>query len=311
MIAIWIAGRAFWLNFGSMKPSVFILIFFAPILALVALSGAAAACGNERVCTMPGLDGGTYYLAVPKGKSQKIFVYFHGHNGSGAGVIRNRRLVGALHQMGYIVVAPDGPEFTFSGRTSRGWAARPEGEEPRGKRDDILFVEKLVADVAKRYAIDPGQTLVSGFSSGGSMAWYFSCYSKMTLGGVVAVAGGLRRPLPGADTGEVKQTSVGTCPGGPRNLVHIHGFSDKQVPLEGRAIRSWHQGDVFEGIAIQRRTNRCRSRPDNIVIEDGYWCRSWTNCTLDKTVSMCLHKGGHGLPKNWLSLGLKWLDGAE
>ncbi|MGI9366755.1 MAG: alpha/beta hydrolase family esterase [Rhizobiaceae bacterium] len=287
------------------------LYFAALTLAFAAISGAATACVSGHVCVISGPDGGTYHLAEPEVKPQKIFIFFHGHNGSGAGVVRNKRLVGALHKAGFVVVAPDGPKFTFSGRTSRGWAARREGEEPRGKRNDILFVEKLITEVAKRYAIDPGQTVLSGFSSGGSMAWYFSCYSRMPLGGVVAVAGGLRRPLPGTETGDAVRATAGLCPGGPRNLVHIHGFSDKQVPLEGRAIRSWHQGDVFEGLAIQRQTNQCRSRPDRMVIEDGYWCRTWTKCNLGKNVSLCLHKGGHGLPKNWLPLGLNWLNTGE
>ena len=209
------------------------------------------------------------------------------------------------------MVAPDGPEFAFAGRTTRGWAARPEGEDPRGNRDDILFVEKLLIDVADRFDIDVGQTVVSGFSSGGSMAWYFSCYSKMPLVGVVAVAGGLRRPLPVTGGEAPDEMSERVCPGGARNLIHIHGFSDRQVPLEGRAIRSWHQGDVFESLAIQRNTNQCVSRPDKIELADGYWCREWSKCASLKGLRLCLHAGGHGMPKNWLAQGLDWLGKAR
>ena len=158
--------------------------------------------------------------------------------------------------------------------------------------------------------MDIENTVISGFSSGGSMAWFFSCYSKVPLAGVVAVAGGLRRPLPPSPKGgsqDVETVST-TCPGGPRKLIHIHGFSDRQVPLEGRGIRSWHQGDVFEGLSVQRQTNQCGSRPDKISTDGPFWCRQWTRCASSKPIRLCLHAGGHGMPKNWLSESLNWLS---
>lgn len=222
--------------------------------------------------------------------------------------MRNKRLSRMLKEAGYLLVAPDGPQFTFNNRTTRGWAARPEGENPRGQRDDIKFVENVLGDLSKKFNIDLESTLVSGFSSGGSMAWYFSCYSSVPLAGVVAVAGGLRRPLPLGGTRQGDGSLAKTCPGGPRKLVHIHGFNDRQVPLEGRGIRSWHQGDVFEGLAVQRHTNQCQSRPDKVSSQGAFWCRQWTRCRSDKAIRFCLHGGGHGLPKNWLAQSLDWLD---
>ena len=238
-----------------------------------------------------------------------MFVFFHGHNGSGKGVLRNRRLIRNLHQQGYVVIAPDGPQFRFNNRTTRGWAARRETGNPRGGRDDIIFVENVLKAVATRYNLAIEETVVSGFSSGGSMAWHFSCYSKLPLGGVLAVAGGLRRPLPGirfdAASGAIARSP---CPGGPRKLVHIHGFTDRQVPLEGRRIRSWHQVDVFEGLAIQRMTNGCSSRPDTTRVVPPYWCRTWRRCSSGRAIQLCLHPGGHGMPKNWLLQGLNHLN---
>ena len=271
-------------------------------------------CGQDEVCTIAGADGGTYYISMPSDlrpdEKRPVFVFFHGHNGSGAGVIRNKGLMRSLHKAGFVVVAPDGPVFTFSGRTTRGWAARPEGENPRGQRDDIKFVENVLRDVSRRHQVDTAKTVISGFSSGGSMAWFFGCYSEVPLAGIVAVAGGLRRPLPPSpdDRGTSLETVSTTCPGGPRKLIHIHGFSDRQVPLEGRGIRSWHQGDVFEGLSVLRQTNQCGSRPDKISTKGPFWCRQWTRCASGKPIRLCLHAGGHGMPKNWLSEGLSWLE---
>lgn len=283
----------------------------AAFLQFFLVSAAYSACGKKVLCSLSGNNGGTYYFSVPDdfehSKAKKAFLFFHGHNGSGRGVIGNKGLVRQLHEAGYVVIAPDGPLFTFNGRSARGWAARPEGTSPRGKRNDIAFVERVLGDVARKTGIAPGDTVVSGFSSGGSMAWYFSCYSKMKLAGVIAVAGGLRRPLPDGGVPQLDGSIAKKCPAGPRRVIHIHGFSDRQVPLEGRGIRAWHQGDVFEGLAVQRHSNQCQSRPDKMKITSNYWCRDWLKCKSKKTIRLCLHAGGHGMPKGWLDLGLDWL----
>lgn len=273
---------------------------------------AEGSCGLDRACEVGGLDGGTYYLGFPADWDKTTplipFVFFHGHNGSGKRVIKNKGMVSSLTKRGYLVIAPDGPLFKFSGRSTRGWAARPEGEAPRGNRDDIAFVENVLADVGKQFPVRLKDTIVSGFSSGGSMAWYFSCYSKLPLAGIVAVAGGLRRPLPEGGLKQADGSIATKCQGGPRNVIHIHGFADRQVPLEGRGIRAWHQGDVFEGLSVQRHTNQCGSRPDAVESKGDYWCRTWTSCDSGQPIRFCLHAGGHGMPKGWLDQGLKWLD---
>lgn len=287
------------------------MVFRISLTAFFLTVTPALACGGNKVCRLEGANGGTYYLSKPKNSassaSRRLFVFFHGHNGSGARLIENRSLVRTLHKGGFVLVAPDGPAFVSNGRTTRGWAARPEGDAPRGGRSDIAFVERVLRRVARDHDIDLRHTVVGGFSSGGSMAWYFGCYSTMPLAGIVAVAGTLRRPMPERFTTSPDGAKETMCPGPPRKLIHIHGFSDRQVPLEGRQIRSWHQGDVFEGLATMRRTNGCNTRPDRISIKQSYWCRDWDRCKSDVPLRLCLHQGGHGLPRNWLSLGLEWI----
>ncbi len=257
-------------------------------------------CGENSACTIDGADGGTYHIVLPEdwdGKaSLKPFVFFHGHNGSGLAVLRSQRMVKQITDAGFVLIAPDGPQFTFNNRTTRGWAARPEGSNPRGARDDVAFVEHVIDDVGKRLPVIVADTVLSGFSSGGSMAWYVACYSNRPFKAVAAIAGGLRRPLPDG----------GNCPGGARKVLHLHGFADKQVPLEGRAIRSWHQGDVFEGLNVMRRTNSCHSRPTKIEAKGPFWCRQWTGCKTGQPMRFCLHPGGHGMPSGWLDEALQW-----
>ena len=267
-------------------------------------------CAIDSPCELPGKDGGTYHLVFPEnwdGKQKlKPFVFFHGHNGSGKAVARNKNLARTVAKAGYVLVAPDGPEFTFRGRTTRGWAARLEGASPRGARDDIAFVERVLEDVSERIPTVSNSTVLSGFSSGGSMAWYVGCYSKRSYAAITAVAGGLRRPLPAPYGQDATGADLRKCPGGPRKMLHIHGFADGQVPLEGRGIRSWHQGDVFEGLSVQRTTNQCGSKPAKIETKGNLWCRDWTGCETGVPIRFCLHAGGHGTPSGWLDEALEW-----
>ncbi|MEN0041848.1 MAG: hypothetical protein AAF764_11045 [Pseudomonadota bacterium] len=238
----------------------------------------------------------------------KPFVFFHGHNGSGAGVAKNKGLARSVAEHGYLLIAPDGPMLRYGNRSARGWPARRQGEIKRSDRNDVAFTEAVLRDVAQRFDMKIEDAVISGFSSGGSMAWHFSCYSTMQVAGVMPVAGALRRPHPDNGVKQADGSIARTCPGGPRKVVHIHGWMDKQVPIEGRGIAEWHQGDVFRALDVQRRTNRCNSRPDIVEADGRFWCRAFTSCETGQAVQFCLHPGGHGMPQGWLETGLDGLN---
>jgi len=273
------------------------VLLFAAILTASPAAAFQPSCDSPDGCAIDGAHAGTYHMAVPDGwqpdpgaGDQKLVVFFHGHRGSGKGVLGNRGLVSRFTKAGYVVIAPDG--YLFPGRNVRGWPARPR-ENPA--RDDIAFTEAVIADAARRLDLPGFDILMTGFSSGGSMAWHFACYSKLKPSAVVPIAGGLRRPVPAAK-----------CPSGPRRLLHIHGFADSQVPLEGRGIRDWHQGDVYHGLGLLRTTNACTSKPDKLSTEGPFWCRNWTSCGSGDPIRFCLHKGGHTLPKGWAERAIEW-----
>ena len=290
------------------------LLAFLTLLASFAIAPSALAesrpCEEKR-CVLTGEDGGSYRMVWPKGGTAKPaggwkpFIFYHGFNGSGDGIARNRNLARTLHKGGYVLVAPNGPTIVWRGKERRGWGGY-RGADRRWGMDTLRFMERVMADIEARTGMKAAQAVHSGFSSGGSMAWYVGCYGRPRARAVVPIAGGLRRPYP-EETAQGPARVGTTCPGGPVPVMHIHGFGDNQVPLEGRAIANWHQGDVHEGLDILRRTNGCVSRPNAIEVKGRLWCRDWTGCASGQPVRSCLHSGGHSTPRGWPKEALDWV----
>ncbi|MEP3276260.1 MAG: PHB depolymerase family esterase [Stappiaceae bacterium] len=280
--------------------------FFFSLLALVTWSlvphqaGAVGTdspnelpCGADTPCT---IDGGEYYLMFPPdwdGDSPlPAMIYYHGHRSSGASVFRAGSLKEDFSKNGYLIIAPNGAKRP--GSDVRAWPARPaKGDQ----RDDVAFSLAVIDDVSSKVPLDNNRLYASGFSAGGSMAWMMACYAGDRFAGFASVAGALRRPNPEQ-----------ICPGGPVKLLQVHGFADKQVPFEGRGIRDWHQGDLHESFSLMRATNQCRSNPDEIDVGEKFRCRTWGQSCENGALRMCIHDGGHGLPKGWTGLAREWFE---
>lgn len=287
-----------------MKAFAFVLrtvaVFFSFSLVAPVAGAETLPCGPEAPCEV---DGGDYHLLFPDkwdGRSAlPALVFFHGHRSSGASVYRSPGLKSAFADYGYLIIAPNGAVRPGSG--IRAWPARPVGGD---QRDDVAFALDVIDDVAERVPLDRDRIFVSGFSAGGSMAWMMACYAGDRFAGAVSVAGALRRPVP----------TDGRCPAGPVRVLQVHGFSDTQVPFEGRGIRDWHQGDVFESLSLMRATNGCRSNPDRIDIGADFRCRTWDKSCGGKAgaetsaLRLCIHDGGHGLPSGWTDLARDWFE---
>jgi len=118
--------------------------------------------------------------------------------------------------------------------------------------------------------------------------WLLACRAGDRLSGLVSVAGALRRP---------NTTDCAGLKGLP--VMQVHGFADGQVPFEGRAIRDWHQGSLWDILERARVANGCRSHPDAIEISDRFRTRVWDDSCAGASVRLDIHDGGHGLPQGW------------
>lgn len=249
-------------------------------------------CGRDTACE---IDGGSYHMRAPENWDGEtplpVLVFFHGHNATGGMIFRAGGLKTDFIDQGYLVIAPNGE--MISGRKTRRWPARAGGA-----RDDVAFTLDVVADASKRVSIDPDRVYAAGFSAGGSMVWLLACQAAEHFSGFASVSGALRRPNP-----------TENCPNAPVRFLQIHGFADAQVPFEGRGIRDWHQGDLFDSFARARTANACRSNPDSIDISEVFRCREWAESCDAGALKMCIHDGGHGLPKGWTAMARDWFEG--
>lgn len=247
-------------------------------LLCAALPAVGQDCGPDEPCE---LDGGSYHLRLPAGEGpHPVLIWYHGHRGNGASIHRGGGLQRDFLENGYAILAPNGFQNSSGIRSYPARQGAP--------RDDVAFTFSVLEAAGKRAVLDTDRIYAGGFSAGGSMAWLLACEAGERLSGMVSVAGALRRPNP---------TDCAGLAGLP--VLQVHGFGDGQVPFEGRTIRDWHQGSMWEALDRARQANGCRSNPDAIEISDDFRSRIWNTSCTGAPVRLDLHDGGHGLPRGW------------
>lgn len=265
------------------------LRFLALAVGLV-LAGPAAAnqgCGAGGRCAV---EGGYYLAAPPPGwdgeRPLPLVLYFHGWNSSPEATFRNRAMLDAAHRRGALFVAPHAP----------GGYWRQIGEDrAEPGRDEKAYVSAVMADVARRWPVDPRRTLAAGFSRGASMVWNVACYHGPMFRAYLAIAGGFWNSTPE------------TCPGGPVTLRHIHGTADRVVAYDEIGI--YNSMPIPEGLARLRRLNGCGEARPAPAADARLDCRRWQGCETGRVLEVCLHDGGHSIPAEWVAEGLDWIAG--
>lgn len=265
--------------------------------ALMLWCGAAGA-GCLDTAAPCEISAGSYHIERPAGVDLQTKVpavmFLHGWGASGQATMSNRGMVDAALARGYAVIAPDGRlRDTGQGRT---WDFHP-ARAATAKRDEAVFVAAVADDAAARHGIDRSRIILAGFSIGGSTTSYIACKTPTAFAAFAPVAGSFWNPLPSGCAGPVR-------------LLHVHGWADTTVPLEGRRLSSGvTQGDVFASLAIWRRTNGCQQpRPDAFDRTAVFQVRRWSDCTAGSALTFALHEGGHGIPKEWVALALDWYE---
>ena len=281
-------------------------LFLAAALSFAA-TAAHAVCGPEpdAVCEVP---MGSYHIELPaEADGAPALMFLHGWGSSGQGSLSMRGMVEAALARGYAVIAPDG--VPREGRNGRTWNFHPLREH---NRDEVAFLTSVRDDAATRFGIDGDAIVLAGFSIGGSMTAYAACAAPGAFAAFAPLSGNFWRPHP----------EPGDC-AGPARMLHVHGWVDGTVPLEGRILGGagggidpddpglFVQGDIWHGMQLWRIINACNHNARDFAQTETYWIRSWTDCAPGAELTMALFHGGHGIPPGWADLVLDWVESSE
>ena len=167
------------------------------------------------------------YLAVePDGYGGDVrypmIVLLHGF---GANMRDLAGLCSAIGPEGYVYILPNGPLTVQLGPGMRGYAWTPPGEGSTSEDGERVqeMLEGLFVEVIDRYAVEPGQVLMGGFSQGGMMTYRLGLPKPDIFGGLAVLSSRI------ADAEELRPR----LPAGRNQSILIsHGTRDTIIPLE-------------------------------------------------------------------------------
>jgi polyhydroxybutyrate depolymerase len=125
----------------------------------------------------------------------------------------------------------------------------------RERVDDVAFLDRVIADAARRFGLNGGRVYLTGMSNGSMMAERYAAQRPERVRAVAGVSG----------TMDLKTRIRGPVP-----ILHIHGTADTSVPYEGGVGEGMTNTDfdaVADLIAAFRRADRARSGPETRIID--------------------------------------------
>lgn len=246
------------------------------------LAGPVAACGPDTDCV---IGERTYRIAMPDGHdgatAVPVIVYSHGYRGTARGVMRNGSLRGLASDLGAALIATKSK--------AEDWVIpnAPRHLDTDGA-EEFAYFDAVLEDAASRHAIDRDRIVASGFSAGGMMTWNLACARPAQFAGFIPISGTFWLEPPE------------TCSAPVASVVHIHGDSDKTVPLLGRPIGPTRQGRVPDSLEMYEAFGQFGA--PQFVEYDGLNCKEQTSA-VGEILDFCLFEGGHSFRTEFLRHG--------
>lgn len=275
------------------------------ILAVAVIAGAAGSVSfaGTRGCDISGWDktcavqGGEYRALVPEGDGPfPAMVYLYGSGGQSVEIANHPLFHASVTDRGYALIVPAALGMEYGkDRFDTGWALR---NEPGGRRDEVTFIQRVIADAARRFNIDRARTVLVGQSRGAFLIWEIACHAPDTAAAYAVHAGGYLGPLP--------QRCVG-----PVRFLHSHGLSDPVVPLAGPPVVSGGvaMAPIRDSLDLLASTAHCKAPAAGAAEPmSGMARQRWTGCAAGGSLDLLLHEGGHTMPPEWFGAVLDWFE---
>ncbi|MEM9761670.1 MAG: hypothetical protein AAF968_04030 [Pseudomonadota bacterium] len=252
--------------------------------ALLALPGAAqdapdeaVAAGCEGSCT---ITGGAYVVRLPEGDGPHPAIMLLHNAGETAETVASSPLVEEIMlPAGFAVIAPQGLPQRFSGDVeASGW--RLSGTETGG-RDDLTFLDIVLADATAKHGIDRDRVLLTGHGLGASLVWEAACFDPEVASAFAPRDGGFWGDLPE------------DC-AAPVRLMHIHAPTADGWPLTeaaGGEDGAASQQPIQAHLALARAANGCgESRELETTLPAGHDALTWDGCESPSDLQLVLHQ---------------------
>jgi polyhydroxybutyrate depolymerase len=225
-------------------------------------------------------------------------VYLYGSGGHSVSITSHPLFDAAVVQRGYALIVPAALDMDYrKGVRLTGWALR---QEPGGRRDEVLFLNRVIDDVGRRFPIDRDRVVLVGQSRGAFLIWEIACHEPDIAAAFAVHAGGYLGRLPE----ECER---------PVRFLHSHGLSDPIVPFAGKPVVSGGvaMATLEHSLDTLARTNRCREvEPEDAGRALGLERKRWTGCASGASLDLMLHDGGHTMPVDWFRAVLDWFEEA-
>ncbi len=212
-------------------PRRFSLILIAALIAAIGPAGThhtAAQTGGEFRLTVDGVER-SYALTVPAALADAdqpvpLVIALHPFASSGQAMRALTGLDAAAEARGFIAAYPNSLDLRWN-----------DGEQDAGVSlllptpDDVGFIGALIDTLAADYPIDPARVYLTGFGTGGDMAYRLACAIPDRLAGVAVVS---------ALTWEFHTQQCGPTPDPvqPVPMLILHGRDHVENPVEGRSV---------------------------------------------------------------------------
>lgn len=159
--------------------------------------------------------------------------------------------------------------------------------QTRTPPDDLAYLRGVLADVGRRFAIDPGRVYAVGVSNGAFMAHRWACAPGGDLRGIVAVSGMGPGPL-----------DPPCAPSVPVRVLHVHGDDDDVVRYAGGQGQQGPYPSALATVQRWRELNGCAARPTETSswsLLHGSTRRQNAECTSGAVTLWTFDGGSHAL----------------
>lgn len=169
-----------------------------------------------------------YLVQAPRIASRMprpLVIMFHADNSDAMTTARTYGWLEESQRDNFTVVFPQGLRRGWSDPGAKRGDARDSG-------DDIAFVRALLADVQKKYKVDPNRIYATGHSNGGYFTYSIAC----AFPGVFAAIGPVAAAMGPAAARSCTKAR-------PLSVLHIGGSADPLVPLDRarESVRFWQK----------------------------------------------------------------------